>query len=332
MRSLLKRIQQTAEEGLYRPDSGGGGLSFEPPPVQIRYVASSGSDVTGTGSFSRPFATPAHAESVIIDATALKPYAIFISPGTFAGDIALKPFISLRGIDPSDRPELTGTLSLDASFTDNQSVSLDSCIFTHAQTIDFLAIANPELDIVDCAFTGVVTLRGTNATTFRLRRNRFGNDTRFTDASDFETVGNVFANSDGGCVVSATDESGSWFSDGDSFEGAVTVIAVNPNTLSVQFTGSQIGNGSSLTLNGAGVTFIGSAGAIPPTITLLGGASAPVLATKANGIGYAPTGAIGVVWAVSTPSSVANPSVAGDSALDRIAAAVAGLLAPGGIP
>ena len=284
--------------------------------------------MTGTGSFSRPFATPSHAEAAITDASAAKPYSIFISPGLFTDDIPLKSFISLRGIDPSDRPVLTGTLSLDVSFGDTDIAGLCSCVFTNSQAIDFMAIATPELDIVDCEFQGTVSLQGTGSTIFRLRRNHFRNDTAFTDPSTFDTQDNTFDNSDGGFSLSAFDVAVFWKSNGDDFGGTVTIVSAGgeiPPALTAQLVGSQIGGGSTLTLNGSAVSYFGTAGAIPPTVTLLGGAAAPILWSFANGIGYAPTGGAGV-WGATEPSTVANPISAPDSALDRLAAAVSGLL------
>lgn len=66
---------------------------------------------------------------------------------------------------------------------------------------------------------------------------------------------------------------------------------------------------------------------------LTGASAVPAAATipisgAANEIdnwGAAPTGAIGVVWAVAVPTTIRG-------AIDRIATAVSGLLAPGGIP
>ena len=311
---------KVADEALYRsqlPSS-----AAQTPPVQIRYVASSGSDGTGNGSFAQPFATVSHALSTITDAAVGKPYVILVSPGTFAGDIALKSFVGIKGVDPSDKPVFTGTLSIDPGFTAGGKAALSDLIFTLAQTLDFSAFASPPVSIVDVQFQGTFSLTGTSVTS--IRSNRFVNDTHFTDNATLLTQDNTFVSSDGGATFEAATVDVVWLSNGDDFGSALNVTAVGPQTLNAQLVGSQIGGPNTLTLDGAGVTFGGTAGAIAPTVALAGGAAAPSLWTQGNSIGY--SAHTPGNWAGSAPGAVSDQNTLANSAIDRLAAAVEGLL------
>jgi parallel beta-helix repeat protein len=60
------------------------------------YVAVSGSDTTGTGSLSQPYATVQHAVSQAV------PYdVVCVGPGIFHGDVNMRAHISLKGASPT---------------------------------------------------------------------------------------------------------------------------------------------------------------------------------------------------------------------------------------
>lgn len=321
MRSLLARVMKTAEEAMYRPN-GPGGSGTEPSPVQLRYVATTGSDVTGNGSFAQPFATVSHTLSTITDAAIGKPYVILVSSGVFADDIALKSFIGIKGVDPSDRPIFTGTMSIDAGFAASGKAGIADCIFTISQSLDFSALSAPPIALVDNEFEGTFSLTGTSVTS--IRNNRFASDTHFTDNATLLTQDNTFVASDGGATFEAATVNVTWLSNGDDFGSALAVTAVNPQTFDAQLVGSQIGGPNSLTLTGAGVTYGGTAGAIPPGVTLAGGAAAPSLWTQGNSIGY--EAITPGNWAVAPPGAVSDRNTLANSAIDRLAAAVEGIL------
>jgi len=66
---------------------------------KIVYVTIEGSDITGNGTVSRPYATIKHALSTITDASSINPYTIIVSPGIYTEDnpVNLKSYVSLRG-------------------------------------------------------------------------------------------------------------------------------------------------------------------------------------------------------------------------------------------
>lgn len=318
-KSLLLRIWRTAEEAMYRPDQGGG-AGAELPPVQLRYVATTGNDVSGNGSFAQPFATVSHALTTITDATALKPYVVFVSPGAFTDDIPLKSDISIKGVDPSDRPTFSGALSISGGYTAGNPTGIADCIFTAAQTLDFSALAGTSFALVDNEFAAVFRLTGCIAS---IRSNRFANDSHFVDVP-LHSQDNAFVSSDGGANFSAETIDVTWLSNGDDFGSSLNVSATAPQTMEAQHIGSQAGGGNTLTLTGAGVTFEGTAGAIPPSVVLAGGAAAPILWTQGNSIGY--SAHTPGNWAGSAPAAVTDQNTLANSAIDRLAAAVEGIL------
>jgi hypothetical protein len=299
------------------------GNAAEPVPVQLRYVATTGNDVSGNGSFSNPFATVSHALAAITDASAAKPYVILVSPGAFADDIALQSFISIKGVDPSDRPTFSGALSIAGGFVAGSTIGLCCCEFDVSQTIDFTGTVNPKFNVTDCVFASTFTITGVAGSLFVFRRNRFASDTSFTDIQSLFTDVNVFAPSDGGSTVSVVNISGTWVSNGDDYGASLNVESTAPQTLNAQLVGSQVGGGNSLTLFGAGTTFQGTAGSVPPGVNLVG-APPPVLWTQGNSIGY--SAQVPGNWAGTSPGAVTDKFTLANSAIDRLAAAVAGLL------
>lgn len=304
MRNLLKRVQQTAEEALLRANQAAGGGGLEPVPVQLRYVAPSGSDANGNGSFAQPFATISHAESVITDAGALKPYSIQVAPGIYPEAISMKSFVSICGIDPSAPPRLDGILSFAVGSVGG--FGLANLEITAVQTL-VLPATDPTFDIVHCQLDSAFSITGAaGGSSLTVEQNTFKGVTTFTDIGSLFSEGNTYFGSDS-FVAAAV--SGTVNSNSDTFRSNLAVTATAPFLITANLVGSQVQGG--LTLTGAGVTFRGTAGAIPPAVTLAGGASAPTLWSSANGLAYTAT-TVGN-WSGTNPTSIQN-------ALDRIAA------------
>jgi hypothetical protein len=307
MRALLKRVQQTAEDALQRAtaaDSGGGGT--EPPPVQLVYVAPSGSDVGGNGSFAQPFQTISHAEASITDATAIKPYVIMVAPGIYPEAIAQKSFVSISGVDPSNKPRLDGVLSFAVGFVGGSGLS--KLELTASQTFDFAALVFPTYDVEECVFDLGTIFQGTGGYVLSLRQNQFGGVT-ITDAATTTSEGNTYR---GLFTLNAATRNVVLVSSDDAFGAAFSTTATAPHLVTTTLVSSQVT--PTLNLTGAGVSYQGTAGAIPPVVNRAGGAPAPVALTSANGLAYTATTVAN--WSGVNPSSVQN-------ALDRIAAAAA---------
>lgn len=305
MRRQPTQTRQVADEALQRAlDSGGGGAGVEPKPVQLVYVATSGSDANGNGSFANPFATISHAETSITDAGALKPYVIMVAPGIYPEAIAQKSFVSIEGVDPSNPPRLDGVLSFAAGFVGG--AGLANLEFTAAQALA-LPATDPTYKLVHNQFDSTLAITGAaGGSILTLEQNKFIGAPTFTDITSLNTDGNTFV---GGTSVDATTLSGTWTSSGDTFRNSLGVTATAPFTMTAVLVTSQTNGG--LTLTGAGVTFRGTAGAVPPAVGLVGGAPAPTLLSSANGMSYIATTVAN--WSGTNPTSVQN-------ALDRIAA------------
>lgn len=83
--------------------------------TQAKYVAQNGSDISGTGTILRPFATIAHALSVITTNSATTPFEIICSEGVYnESALALKPYININGNNAI--LNVTGNITADASF------------------------------------------------------------------------------------------------------------------------------------------------------------------------------------------------------------------------
>lgn len=76
-----------------------------------------GSDTLGSGSEGAPFATIAHAYSTITDAAADNIYDVVLFPGTYAENVALKPFVRVFGYDPSQIADGTYPANIDGNVT-----------------------------------------------------------------------------------------------------------------------------------------------------------------------------------------------------------------------
>src|SRR5882724_9775664 len=82
------------------------------------FVATSGSNVTGTGSFNEPFATVAHAMTTITTATYSNPFTIIVMGGkiTETAQILLKPNVGIAGLGQQTFVVLSAPIILDSSY------------------------------------------------------------------------------------------------------------------------------------------------------------------------------------------------------------------------
>jgi hypothetical protein len=139
--------------------------------AQTKVVSKGGSDVTGDGSLSKPYATIAAAMASIADASPTKRYAIKVEAGAYTeGALTLKPNVFVIG-DLKEAVRVTATsVAMDATF--NQASSIDSrsgmarIILNGACTFDWLAVnsAAGKLYFTEVSFGSAVTMNGgTNA-------------------------------------------------------------------------------------------------------------------------------------------------------------------------
>lgn len=139
------------------------------PPGQTKYVnAATGSDVTGNGNVSRPYATITAAQNSISDASPTKRYAILVAPGNYTDAIALKANVFIVGQGQKESVRITGAMSLGASFTANSSFDNRSglCRITLLSAADFnwntVQSAAGKLYMAEVQFGSTTNLYGYN--------------------------------------------------------------------------------------------------------------------------------------------------------------------------
>ncbi len=126
------------------------------------YVSQYGSDVTGDGTYNRPFATTAAAMAIITDATTTKRYAIHIKGTISEANIYIKPYVWYYG-------ESWGTSRLNATSSNNIQLSPGAftagnsrCGFTNVYltgstgiSLDFVAQTASGSHVIELAAIGV---------------------------------------------------------------------------------------------------------------------------------------------------------------------------------
>lgn len=141
-------------------------------PAQIIYInAASGSDTTGNGSLSNPYATYEKARTVaILAATAAIPYSIVpIGRFNITGNLTLSPFVNISGLGPgSSRFVITGSMILSAAFDSTASASsyIKDIYFEStsiACTFGVSQNARLHFDNVDVSNTGSIAFTGTGS-------------------------------------------------------------------------------------------------------------------------------------------------------------------------
>lgn len=116
-------------------------------PGNMIYVSNEGSDLTGNGSFSNPFATVAHAEISITTASASNPFTISVIGGLIVetAQILMKPFVAIAGLSEGVIIQLFTFSKLDSSWatTSGGFLSLFNFSWTNADIeLDFSTFTN----------------------------------------------------------------------------------------------------------------------------------------------------------------------------------------------
>jgi hypothetical protein len=137
--------------------------------AQTKIVSKSGDDLTGDGTFTKPFATIAAAMASITDAAPTKRYAIKVEAGAYTeGALTLKPNVFVVG-DLKEAVRVTASsVALDSSFSgsaDNRS-GMGRIILTGDCNFDWDAVTSAagKLYFTEVSFSSAVTMNGgTNA-------------------------------------------------------------------------------------------------------------------------------------------------------------------------
>jgi hypothetical protein len=137
--------------------------------AQTKVVSKGGSDVTGDGTLSKPYATIAAAMASITDASPTKRYIIKVEAGAYTeGALTLKPNVFVVG-DLKEAVRVTASsVALDATFSGASSVDNRSgmarIILTGACTFDWNAVTSAagKLYFTEVSFSSAVTMNGYN--------------------------------------------------------------------------------------------------------------------------------------------------------------------------
>lgn len=136
--------------------------------ANTRYVATTGSDTTGTGGIFSPFATIQKALDSILAASSAQPWVVRVGPGAYPDAFNLKPWIAIIGAEqlgsggdagqmPTEVSAGTDTIGVDASFA-TSAVASSWCAFlgfqNHQASVIDPTTMIPQLMFAQCAFGG----------------------------------------------------------------------------------------------------------------------------------------------------------------------------------
>ncbi|TAL08153.1 MAG: hypothetical protein EPO02_13685 [Nitrospirae bacterium] len=160
----------------------------------IVWVGSNGSDITGSGTFDKPFATLSHAIASITIASPTNQFTISLGGGTYNDtNIIIKPWINIDGNNATIN--LSGGISNDSSWytTNNADAFIQRCIFIAPSGLSAIFNGGNSniINYMNCDFTQTSTL--------------------FTSTNNTSTAGNLLviqnnieldiAPFQGGCIV-----------------------------------------------------------------------------------------------------------------------------------
>jgi hypothetical protein len=319
--NVLKATRQIADEALYRSFFGGGGGGGDGPLPAATFtiiVNKGGNDATGDGTDEKPFLTIGKAMTVAagIAPTFDQPALIQVGPGGYTESISWVPNVIVSGLDASTLGFfLNGSITLDlplwvaAGAANLVLGGLDACEVGGNVTLNFTGVnaggffgqfflgAKTNVD-GDLSVTGDVT--GAVGALFIIQTgSTIGGSSTFVGCS-VETNLTLFAGATS--FASSATVATSWQSFGDILNGiALSINASAGQNVSANLTGTGAGAGTTLTLTDGGgghTSYTATAGGIPSTVTLVGGAAAPVPTSPVVGLNS--TNSTGVAAAAGT--------------------------------
>lgn len=263
--------------------------SLPPANDRIYHVSKAGSDVTGDGSSTNPFASlPVAMAAIPADAAPAKRYAIQVDPGTYSEAFALKANVIVVGTHDL-LCRLSGAISLDSTWTpagDNRSGFQNITFATVAQTFNMASVSANEgkLILTNCTFNARLTLTAfSNINQADIRQCRFlGGYTQ----TGFTTICNASLFQNGGTLVLNERVGGNTILGlyGGDADGSLSCTTTG-GLVYCELGAFSLVSGP-LNLTGA-VTFVASPGSLPPVINLAGGATDPRPAVTGSRAGNA---------------------------------------------
>jgi len=289
---------------------------------QTVYVNKGGSDFAGNGDLDKPYLTIQRAMQSIVDNSQTKVYHVHVGPGTYSDPFALKPWVGVVGEPATSGFEgvtsIGTVVTLDPSWAGTvYDVSWLSFLTFNPTQLFNITNVDGQLTFFDCLFNAgasFVAHHSGNVNNIVLDNCLSYGTISVTDCQYLFLIGGTVIY-DGGVTVQSTNA---------VYPTQTTLLATgghisdNVQLISGVGSGGAVGDmrgcsvTGSLTLTGGVTTYTASAEGIPNSITLSGGASPPVLYTKAPAIGYTP----------SVPGNWAGSPTTTQQAIDRLAAFV----------
>jgi hypothetical protein len=260
----------------FEPPSGGGGGG----PSNLLYVALNGSDGTGTGSFTNPFATYGHAATVAVagGAAFTNAWAVLFAPGSYAENVLLVPYVDLCGIDTGGSTFLDGAVNLNAAAWAGavaQSVNVSNVRLLTASNLNFLAAGSTAASFVDfynCYIGNNLSSEGTGVQDLYLIDCVLHSCALV--ASDINLITDQCTAYGGtnAVTLSAPSFGAGWFGYGSAFRCPVTANGAAGFAAACTLTGTSVY--STVTLNGPLATYSSTIAGVPALgVVLTGGAT-----------------------------------------------------------
>jgi hypothetical protein len=310
------RIRYNNVTGQFEQSINGGAYTILGDVVvsQIRYVAMSGSDVTGNGTISAPYATVTQAMSSITDAAPTKRYMIYVFPGNYVvNGLTIKSNVFIYGLDYfTTRITNNTNWVIDADFGVNQDnrSGVVGINIRNPLIIDFNSVTSNQGKFY--VYESQITFGATFTAFSNINQFVIGNCEVFGDIvqnginSEIESSyihANVVVNSAVGIATTQLIMTGS------AVDGNATVTATGADVASLRLQVSPIAGVT--TANGANATLAFTNDSVTGTPVITGGAVMTFLSSAQNE-GYTP--AVPGNWAPA-PTQVA-------AALDQLAARI----------
>jgi hypothetical protein len=170
--------------GEVRPQPNGAGSGGFPASTTSHIIFVSpvapggwGSDTTGDGSETKPYATIAHAQSVVATPSITNVWEIVLLPGEFAENVALLAFTRIMGFDASasqaavQAARISGNITLGTGWAAALAFAAVSNVYVDGDvTLDYptATSADGSVSFTNCNIAGVslITQDASNATEF----------------------------------------------------------------------------------------------------------------------------------------------------------------------
>lgn len=294
---------------------------------QMVYVSKGGAGVSAPdGSQFRPFPTIPDAMASITDASVTKRYGIVVGSGVFNESFSLKANVHVVGLDPM-LTRIGGSVDLnDVSWTpagNHQSGFQNVSFVGPAPVFDFTLNGGSnegKIFLWDCRCNGTMVFTAFSSINqgtlhdcfFFAGYTQTGMNLSFAGCG-FINGGTITVNS----VNTGNIPSVATFFGGGS-DGSLSLLWTagggGAHPVIAQFRDFGWDSSSVMTIDGAQASVVGTADAIPPTVTLLNSAPSPTLVTMGHAVGYTP--GTPADWVAPVPTTL-------QQATDRIASLLA---------